>query len=449
MALSLATLQGSNFQPIVAPDPLKKYKTIADIQATQQEAQLRSTQIQAQQKALADASKIADILQQSGGQLDENTVNAITAIHPEMGVALRKTLQQEAYDRAKAMEGEQAPEMTAAGPQTQQAPIGDSLTDPNSVSAPAPAPVPNQAVALPLPKVQVPFGGPALQPKSQQNVFEQFKAQESYKKQAESEAKIAEAAAAAAEKRNPAGQKLGPGDVLLGSDAKPVFTNPPIPKSQTEYDQQLAAFNGDKSMTAKYGEGPMGLIKMHAAQAVETAKAGAQAREDVKKSDDPRLANVDPRFHEKVLDDVQKAESAYIAAQKAANDMAGTITGAKAGNKVAAQYSPVLGVLTINAGQGVKRINKQEIEQYQGAGSLFDRIAGWAGKQVEGQPIRKKILDDMSSLTQILTANSKTQRDRTLQSIDNTYRSGFSTVAPAKGSLVVPGGALEKLLGGK
>jgi hypothetical protein len=62
--------------------------------------------------------------------------------------------------------------------------------------------------------------------------------------------------------------------------------------------------------------------------------------------------------------------------------------------------------LDITTSQGVKRINKNELEGIGGAGSLFDQIAGKVGKLAAGQPVPSDVLQDFKALAGILKQNS-------------------------------------------
>ena len=98
---------------------------------------------------------------------------------------------------------------------------------------------------------------------------------------------------------------------------------------------------------------------------------------------------------------LDKAEASYRTAQQGANTMLDMVASARAGNKMSAQVLPLEGALAITTAQGVHRINRTEVEQYAGAGNLYDRIAGELGKVGQGQPIPPNILDDIVKLTQI------------------------------------------------
>lgn len=98
---------------------------------------------------------------------------------------------------------------------------------------------------------------------------------------------------------------------------------------------------------------------------------------------------------------LDKAEAAYRTAQQGANTMRDMVASADAGNKMSAQVLPLEGALAITTAQGVHRINRTEVDQYAGAGSLYDRIAGELGKVSSGQPIPPNIRSDIRKLTDI------------------------------------------------
>lgn len=98
---------------------------------------------------------------------------------------------------------------------------------------------------------------------------------------------------------------------------------------------------------------------------------------------------------------LDKAEASYRTAQQGAETMRNMIASANSGNKVSAQVLPLEGALEITTAQGVHRINRTEVDQYAGGGSLYDKVAGEVGKVTAGQPIPKNILNDMRKLTDI------------------------------------------------
>lgn len=98
---------------------------------------------------------------------------------------------------------------------------------------------------------------------------------------------------------------------------------------------------------------------------------------------------------------LDKAEGSYRTAQQGANTMRDMVASARGGNKMSAQVLPLEGALAITTAQGVHRINRTEVDQYSGAGNLYDKIAGEVGKLTEGQPIPPNILQDIEQLTAI------------------------------------------------
>lgn len=119
-------------------------------------------------------------------------------------------------------------------------------------------------------------------------------------------------------------------------------------------------------------------------------------------------ANAGREFQEKergrgLLD---KAESEYRTAASSADELSGFIDAARAGNKVAAAASPLEGTLSIVTSQGVKRINRTEVEGIGGAGSLFDKLMGEVGKIGAGQPIPANIQEDFKKLSSLLKQNA-------------------------------------------
>lgn len=152
VALSLQSLDPRNFTPVQAPDPTKRFKTLADARGMMQQEQLRGQQIQqneaemqGQQKAMKDAAAVHDLLAQGfdeSGNLRPEAIQGIIAINPEFGRSLWKdeqTRQQskatgqraEAVQNATLLEGQPDQEFGTTGmAPTYQAPLPD-LQNPN------------------------------------------------------------------------------------------------------------------------------------------------------------------------------------------------------------------------------------------------------------------------------------------------------------------------------
>lgn len=154
----------------------------------------------------------------------------------------------------------------------------------------------------------------------------------------------------------------------------------------------------------------------------------------------PELANVPPHLVSAATGDATKAGQEYAEAQSAANDMKTFVDLARAGNKVAYAYSPVEGVLTLNTGRGVKRVNMSEIASYGGAGSAFDRVSGFLGKQLTGASVPADVLDDMESLHGAIADNASTLYKNKLNVINAAYHSKFQPVTLGQGGSANAGG---------
>src|SRR6266496_590822 len=140
------------------------------------------------------------------------------------------------------------------------------------------------------------------------------------------------------------------------------------------------------------------------------------------------LANVAPHLVAPATADATKVGSEYADAASAATDMQSFVNSARAGNKIAYAYSPVEGVLTLNTGRGVKRVNMSEIESYGGAGSAWDRVTAFFGKQASGASLPADVLNDMESLHVAIAKNAETHYGNKLKVINQNYGSNFQPV---------------------
>lgn len=144
------------------------------------------------------------------------------------------------------------------------------------------------------------------------------------------------------------------------------------------------------------------------------------------------LRGVDPKLRTAATSAAQKAADEYTKSQSAERDMQTFLDAARAGNKEAHAYLSPEGVLTLNTGRGVSRVNRQEIDAYAGAGSLFDNLAGKLGKLTSGQSIPKAVMDDIETLHKAISGNSAATYNSKLGSINQNYRSNFKPVEGAK-----------------
>lgn len=140
---------------------------------------------------------------------------------------------------------------------------------------------------------------------------------------------------------------------------------------------------------------------------------------------DPALQGVDPKDRQAARKEASKAGEDYTKAQAVADNMQSVLDLARSGNKAAGSNLPLIGVETLNAINGIKRINSAEISQYQGAGSLLDKIKGRIGSLAVGQPIDADVLKDIESLHNQIRQNSGNALVNEVKRINGTHRASF------------------------
>jgi hypothetical protein len=137
---------------------------------------------------------------------------------------------------------------------------------------------------------------------------------------------------------------------------------------------------------------------------------------------------VDPKLRTQVTKEAQKIGDEYLKAQEAADQMQSLIELTRTGNKAAGSNLPLIGVETLNAINGIKRINKDEIKQYGGAGSLYDKIVGKLEGAAIGQPIPADVLKDIETMHNTLRQGAESSYKTRLQGINDNYKSNFQPV---------------------
>jgi hypothetical protein len=159
-------------------------------------------------------------------------------------------------------------------------------------------------------------------------------------------------------------------------------------------------------------------------QAIATAKA-------LRMGDNPAVAGVAPAAVLGVQNQAIKLDEQY-AKEKAITETVGRVLDlAQSGNKVAGTNLPLLGVETLNAINGIKRINRAEIDQYAGAGDLLDQIKGKIGKLVEGKPIPQDVMDDMRQFHQSVGQQAWQVYNNSLDAVNNRSGSKFAPTLEA------------------
>jgi hypothetical protein len=174
---------------------------------------------------------------------------------------------------------------------------------------------------------------------------------------------------------------------------------------------------------------------------IETAKAIATAKA-LRMGDNPSVAGVAPAAVGQVQNQAIKLDEEYAKAKASTESLGKFLDAAERGNKAAGSNLPLLGVETINAINGIKRINGAEISTYSGAGDLLDRIQGKIGKLTKGEPIPQDVLNDIRDLHQTLGQQSYQNYTDSLNSLNSRTGAKFAPTlaAPNISKPAAPGG---------
>jgi hypothetical protein len=140
------------------------------------------------------------------------------------------------------------------------------------------------------------------------------------------------------------------------------------------------------------------------------------------------LRGVEPKLRTQAASAAQKAATDYVKASRSAEEMDNFIRMAREGNKAAYANMPVAGVLEITTANGTTRINRNELEAYGGAGSLFDKISGKITGAVSGAKIPKGVLDDIEKMHQAIKAGADHAYSQQVDAINQNYKSNFKPV---------------------
>ena len=189
----------------------------------------------------------------------------------------------------------------------------------------------------------------------------------------------------------------------------PIITAQIGPYPETGTPAQKAAW-GQKaqSMTASMSAAPHIIVQ----QAMQKMNPSA-------------LDNVSPGLVKPATEEYAKAGTEYATANQAAKNMSDFITEAKGGNKEAVKMVPLQGALEITTAQGVHRINRTEVDQFGGAGSLFDKIEGHISGAMTGKDIPDQVLNDMQKLQTIVSQNALQLHKNKVAVINKTYGAKF------------------------
>ena len=179
--------------------------------------------------------------------------------------------------------------------------------------------------------------------------------------------------------------------------------------------------------------------KVAVAAAEGAARANVEAA--MARGSNAALANVPPHLITPATEAATKAGTEYAAAKSVSDRMNATMNAARKGNVVSYQIIPQEGTLQITTSQGVHRINKTEIDQYAGGGSLWQRMEGDFGKALSGKSIPASVLDDMAEIQKIQAEGARSKYENSLRTINQNFGSAFKPVemdAPKSDSLAKP-----------
>lgn len=222
------------------------------------------------------------------------------------------------------------------------------------------------------------------------------------------------------------------------------------PKAMT-HEQAIALSQSPNAADAARGNA---ILKAEADELAKKTKAASDAtlarekvitdyRESLKKKDDQSndaaLQNVDKGGREPARKAALKVNTDFKNATQSANDIRTFIDQARSGNKEAYAYMPTAGVMAFNTQFGLKRINKTEIEQYGGAGSLWTQIESKLGKLAKGEPIPPDLLNDIEQLHNAIFDNARSGYEQSLGSINDVYHSNFKPLD----TIPLPGGKVR------
>ena len=114
----------------------------------------------------------------------------------------------------------------------------------------------------------------------------------------------------------------------------------------------------------------------------------------------------------------EKLDTEYNTARSTTEALGHILDLADKGNKAAGANVPLVGVETLNAINGIKRVNSMEISQYGSAGSLLDKIKGKLGSITEGKPIPQDVLNDIRELHESLGTQAYEKYTTGLKSLE-------------------------------
>ena len=211
-------------------------------------------------------------------------------------------------------------------------------------------------------------------------------------------------------------------------------------RALTAEQQQTAAQAAATEATAASAQAET--ARQHLAEnRIQQARVGIEAQRNAREQQiynqtygpgaNEALVGVDPKLRVQATKQAQAAADANNKANAAADQMQLMIDLARKGNKAAGSNLPLVGVETLNAIQGIKRVNRADVQQYGNAGDLLDKIQGKIGGLTAGQPIPADVMKDIETMHNALRQNADSTYNATLNSLNQNYKSNFKPVTRA------------------
>jgi hypothetical protein len=201
-----------------------------------------------------------------------------------------------------------------------------------------------------------------------------------------------------------------------------------IPGAQAEstiQGQEAAQTPGQRAMKSNLFYGAAGgdataqkALNLETQQKVAAAQAGVAGAPSA-------LRGVAPHLIPAATAAFDKAGQEYATAYQSAQNMSDFLQQARSGNKEAVKIVPLQGALEITTAQGVHRINRTEVDQFAGAGSAYDKLAGMVGGALTGKNITNAVLNDMDALQKTVSRNAKSLHANKVSVINQSYGSSF------------------------
>jgi len=117
-----------------------------------------------------------------------------------------------------------------------------------------------------------------------------------------------------------------------------------------------------------------------------------------------------------------KVEAPFRQAQQSAQELRDLVHAAQAGNKEAASLQALQATMSTVRANGLNRLNQAEMKLPEGAGSVWDRVAGKVGKLVSGQPIDASLQKDLLDLADLMEKGAYNRYTTSHKDITTRYK---------------------------